>query len=441
MMGDLQLRSVQKFELPNKIFELAYEEDIMGLRNMRLEHIELLQLNASRQTVFHFCIQEHKVVALVELIDLLEGKTEYYVGVQNGSGHTALEMAVIQNDFMMAKILLEKSFFCGRVLAATNLEGRRTALMWSILNENTAIAELLLDHGAKMTADALHTALECQSPLALLDLLLGVQPGLLNHRTKEGHSSLYIAVSTGRAEAVGLLLGHMRDPTEPVQGFAAPEGTASGSQTTGSAAGQGGRRASAASSGQRGRCASAPAAPAAGHEQPCAALRLAIDRRSTELVRLLLEANGEKPWPPALRPYLRQKMPAFLLRADLQASFRGKFGGGPLSKVQTRCGEPALVRVSVHHQTCSPTASSTKSSSEDLLGCAPHSGSFATGNSKAQKMESHEQEEPERPVFYVSQAAAYFRRKQRSESKLYITNPTSGAVCLLSCQELQLKWT
>ncbi|CAM9339169.1 unnamed protein product, partial [Heterosigma akashiwo] len=190
-MGDLQLQSAKKLELPNRIFELVNEEDIVGLRKIKLEPIKLLQLNGTKQTVFHFCVQEQKVLALVELIDLLEGKTAHYAGVKNGSGHTTLELAVMQDDFMMAKILLEKSFFCEQqVLAAANLQGRHTAFMWSILNGNTAIAELLLDHGAQIPKHALHTALERQSPLGLLDLLLGVQPGLLDHCTKQGHGPL-----------------------------------------------------------------------------------------------------------------------------------------------------------------------------------------------------------------------------------------------------------
>uniref|UniRef100_A0A7S3XN92 Uncharacterized protein n=1 Tax=Heterosigma akashiwo TaxID=2829 RepID=A0A7S3XN92_HETAK len=196
-----------------------------------------------------------------------------------------MELAVMQNDFVMTKIVLEKQFFDEKVLVATSLKDRHTPLMWSILHGNAAIAELLLHNGAAIPDYALHTSLEHNSPPELIDILLSTKPSIIHRANKENLTPLCVAISKGNAAAVAIILAHMSDPSEPVQNF----------NVTSTLAEKG----------------------AEGGATPCA-LCVAIGLRSVELVQLLLRANGEKPWPPGLHSHLRTKMPMFALQTSVQ---------------------------------------------------------------------------------------------------------------------------
>jgi len=247
----------------------------------------------------------------VELINLVGHEMRYFAGLENGHGLTALELAVMQNDFIMTKIIIEKNFFNKKALAAANMvhiQGRCTLFMWSILQGNAAIAQLLLNYGAEIEHRTLHAALELGSPPEVLGLLLSAQPSLLelHHANKKMLAPLYVAVSMDNAAAVAIILTHMSDPSEPVQNFGA-------TSTMAALAGAGWGTAEVVGLLLRGANGERP--------QPCA-LRLAISRRSTEVVGLLLRANGERPWPPGLRGYLRAKMPMFALRAAAQGFLR-----------------------------------------------------------------------------------------------------------------------
>lgn len=124
---------------------------------------------------------------------------------------STLHTAVQKGNCKILRLLLEHGADCDQKDTAG-----LTPLTCATIRGDEDMVCLLLSHGAGMEhvdnshRSALHWAITCRRERLLPKLLkhCGDDDSLINSRTVEGRTALYIAVETGFDEAVELLLGH-----------------------------------------------------------------------------------------------------------------------------------------------------------------------------------------------------------------------------------------